>query len=181
MAATSLLDVSSALELRCARLASQVGAIRQVQPADVAAVKMLFGKLHAFNSALDPQFALSEEWELHFDAAIQAALRGDESLCLIACEADSLRPCAFALAAVHRDSGMWRYREWVEVEALYVEDGWRGCGVAETLLARACEWADSVGQSAVQLYVTASNEQAIGFYQHEGFRETQAIMRKQLA
>lgn len=81
----------------------------------------------------------------------------------------------------HERSGRRRHREWVEVEALYVEDMWRGCGLADTLLARACEWADSVGQRVVQLYVTASNERAIRFYQNEGFRETQAIMRKTLA
>lgn len=176
MAATSMLERSVFAGTPDAHYT--VGA---AQPADVAAIKALFGQLHAFNTALDPRFALSEDWESHFDAAIQEAMRGDDALCLIAREAESHRPCGFALAAVHRDSGMWRYREWVEVEALYVEDSWRGRGLAETLLARVCNWADSVGQPTVQLYVTASNERAIHFYQHEGFRETQAIMRKLLA
>jgi ribosomal protein S18 acetylase RimI-like enzyme len=159
----------------------QEWAIRRVRPADVAAIKEMFRKLHAFNASLDPRFALSEEWETHFDAAIQQALRGDEWLCLIARETDTDQPYGFALAAVHRDSGMWHYHEWVEVEALYVEDAWRGRGLAETLLAHACDWAESIGQSVVQLYVTASNERAIRFYRHEGFGETQAIMRKVLA
>jgi GNAT superfamily N-acetyltransferase len=154
--------------------------IRHPRAADVATLKEMFCKLHAFNAALDPRFALSEEWERHFDAAIEHALQG-ASLCLIACETGSDRPIGFVLGAVHRDSGMWRYREWVEVEALYIEEPWRGCGFAEMLLDRACEWADSVGQTVVQLYVTASNERAIRFYQHEGFGETQAIMRKVLA
>jgi GNAT superfamily N-acetyltransferase len=140
----------------------------------------MFRKLHAFNAALDPRFALSEEWESHFDAAIEHALRG-ASLCLIAYEDSGSQPIGFILGAVHRDSGMWRYREWVEVEALYVEESWRGSGLAEALLDRACDWADSIGQATVQLYVTASNERAIHFYQREGFGETQAIMRKILA
>jgi len=184
MVATALLDLSPALDLRHARRADQVSTpctIHPAQPADVAAVKVLFGNLHAFNAALDSRFALSEDWETHFDAAMQMALHGDETLCLIAREAESGRPCGFALAAVHRDSGMWRYREWVEVEALYVADAWRGRGLAEMLLARACAWAETVGQLAVQLYVTSSNERALRFYEHEGFRETQAIMRKVLA
>src|SRR5262249_51938785 len=158
----------SATDLCRARPGRQAWIICRAQPADVAAIKALFGKLHAFNSALDPRFALSEEWERHFDAAIHEALRGERSLCLIAREAHSPGPCGFALATVHRDSGMWRYREWVEVEALYVEDAWRGSGLAEAMLARVCEWADSIGQPVVQLYVTASNERAIRFYQHEG-------------
>lgn len=51
----------------------------------------------------------------------------------------------------------------------------------EPLLTHACEWAESVGQSTVQLYVITSNERAIRFYRREGFGETQAIMRKVLA
>lgn len=181
MAATSMLDLCCHVDPRRTRVAGQMYTFRRAQQADVVSVKALFGKLHAFNTALDPRFALSEDWETHFDAAICEALSGDDAHCLIAHEAESGRPCGFALAAVHRDSGMWRYREWVEVEALYVEDAWRGQGLAEALLARVCEWADGIGQLAVQLYVTASNERAIHFYQHEGFRETQAIMRKLLA
>ncbi|MGH2484991.1 MAG: GNAT family N-acetyltransferase [Ktedonobacterales bacterium] len=161
-------------------MAGQSYTVYRAQPTDVAAVKVLFGRLHAFNAALDSRFALSDEWESHFDTVLQQAPRGDELLCLIAREAESRLPCGFALAAVHRDSGMWRYREWVEVEALYVEERWRGRGLAETLLSRACEWAECVGQPVVQLYVTASNEQAIRFYRNKGFQETQAIMRKLL-
>ncbi|HEX8037063.1 MAG TPA: GNAT family N-acetyltransferase [Ktedonobacterales bacterium] len=154
--------------------------IRPVQHADVAALKVLFRKLHAFNATLDPRFALSERWETYFDATIAEALRG-EALCLIACRPGTDQPYGFVVATVHHDSDMWRYHEWVEVEALYVDDAWRGCGLAEVLLTRACDWAESIGQSAVQLYVTASNEHAIRFYQHEGFGETQAVMRKVLA
>lgn len=181
IAASTLLAHPLATEPRCAQPVTQVFCIRQAQITDVAAVKVLFGKLHAFNAALDPRFALSEHWETHFDAALQAALCGKEALSLIAREANTGRPCGVALAKIHRDSDMWRYREWVEVEALYVEDLWRGSGLADALLARACEWAESVGQRVVQLYVTASNERAIRFYQNEGFRETQTIMRKTLA
>jgi GNAT superfamily N-acetyltransferase len=156
-------------------------AIRRMRPTDVPAVKALFRSLHAFNASLDQRFALSEEWEPHFYAAMQQALRGDEAVCLIACESGTDRPQGFALAALHRDSGMWRCREWVEVEALFVEDACRGHGLAEMLLDGVCAWAEGIGQAVVQLYVTASNERAIRFYHHEGFGESQAIMRKVLA
>jgi GNAT superfamily N-acetyltransferase len=160
---------------------AQTWAIRCAQPADVADVKTLFRALHAFNASLDPRFALSETWERHFDAAMQQTLRGEDALCLIARAAGTGRPCGFALATVHRDSGIWHYHEWVDVEALYVEDAWRGCGLAEALLDGVCAWAEGIGHSVVQLYVTASNERAIRFYRHEGFGQTQAIMRKVLA
>lgn len=155
--------------------------VREAQSSDIAAVRVMFLQLHAFNSALDSRFALSAEWEAHFDTMLQQALHDTGSLCLIAREPGTARPCGLALAAVHRDSGMWRYREWVEVEALYVDDAWRGCGLADALLERACDWAESIGQPVVQLYVTASNERAINFYRREGFSQSQAIMRRVLA
>ena len=184
MTATSILPPAGNTDLNWAPQASawdngQTWAIRPVRQADVAALKGLFHKLHTFNAALDPQFALSENWEIYFDAVIEEALQGNV-LCLLAYEISNNRPCGFAMAAVHHDSNMWRYHEWVEVEALYVADAWRGCGLADALLTHACHWAESVDQSVVQLYVTASNERAIHFYQHEGFGETQAIMRKVL-
>jgi len=148
---------------------------------DVADVKELFCKLHSFNAALDPRFALSDQWEAHFSIAMQRALCADDAICFIAREIGSDLPCGFALAAVHHDSDMWRYHDWVEVEALYVEEDHRGSGLAGILLNRACEWAESIGQLIVQLYVTGSNERAIRFYRHSGFRVTQEIMRKVLA
>ena len=178
MIATSPLKPAAVSELSHAPHTNKSWEIHRMQRADVAAVKLLFRKLHAFNTALDPRFALSETWEARFDAAIEQALCGDETICLIAAEASAGQPCGFALAAVHRDSDMWRYHEWVEVEALYVEDAWHGCGLAESLLSSTDEWANSLGQTVVQLYVTASNARAIRFYQHEGFQTTQEIMRK---
>src|SRR5215470_10138307 len=105
MVATSILDRSSTTQWFRAQLADHKCTIRRAQPADMAAVKVLFGKLHAFNAALDSRFALSGEWETHFAVGIQKALRADEALCLIAREGDLGRACGFALAAVHRDSG----------------------------------------------------------------------------
>jgi GNAT superfamily N-acetyltransferase len=72
---------------------------------------------------------------------------------------------------------VWRYRDWVEVEALYVKDAWRRHGFAAALLAGACAWAHRVGLSVVQLYVTSSNAHALTFCKCKGFCQTQAIMR----
>jgi GNAT superfamily N-acetyltransferase len=154
--------------------------LRRARQSDTPAVKALFWKLHAFNAGLDSRFALADDWEAQFDPMLDQALGGRGVLCLIARERDTGAPCGFALAAIHRDSSLWRYHEWVEVEALYVEEAWRGQALAAELLARACAWADAVGQPVVQLYVTASNERALRFYQREGFDQTQAILRRVL-
>ncbi|MFI5273831.1 MAG: GNAT family N-acetyltransferase [Ktedonobacterales bacterium] len=181
MIATSIFAESAATGLHVAQPANPGWELKRAQCADLSAVKVLFRRLHVFNTGLDARFALSQEWEAPFEAAMQRALRGDEAICFIARETQTGLPCAFALAAIHHDSDLWRFREWVEVEALFVDDTWHGCGLAEDLLGRTCAWAEGVGQPVVQLYVTASNERAIRFYQHAGFHTTQEIMRKVLA
>jgi GNAT superfamily N-acetyltransferase len=142
---------------------------------EVADIKRLFLRLHLHNANLDPRFALAEDWERHFTAIIEHALTGQDHLALLAW--DQGRPAGFVLAAVHRDSPLWRHREWAEITALYVERPWRGMGLADDLADRALSWAAELGLPAVQLYVTASNTRAMRFYERQGFSPAQVIMR----
>jgi GNAT superfamily N-acetyltransferase len=142
---------------------------------EVADIKRLFLRLHLHNADLDPRFALAEDWERHFTALIERALIGQDHLALLA--RDQGRPAGFVLAAVHRDSPMWRHRDWAEITALYVERPWRGTGLADDLAGRALSWAAELGLPAVQLYVTASNARAMRFYERQGFNPAQVIMR----
>ena len=154
--------------------------IRPVGRGDLADLKRLFLKLHLYNDSLDPRFALADDWERHFDGQIGEALTGERRLALLARDRASGRPAGFALAAVQEGGPLWKHRNGVEVEALYVEREWRGTGLAEALMAAALAWAEDLGQPVVQLYVTASNDRAIRFYERRGFRPVQAIMRKVL-
>ena len=143
-------------------------------------IKAFFWKLHAFNSSLDHRFALSEEWESCFETHLSEMLKGETAICLVARDVDSWKACGLLIASIHRDSVLWRCREWAEVEALFIEREWRGSGLAEDMLAIAGAWALEKGQPVIQLYVTASNDRAVNFYRREGFVQTQAIMRKVL-
>jgi GNAT superfamily N-acetyltransferase len=84
------------------------------------------------------------------------------------------------IAGVHTDSPLFRHRQWVEVQGLYVADSHRRLGLARTLLNQAYAWAEALNLPRVQLYVTASNVRAQSVYSDEGFATSQAIMRKQL-
>jgi GNAT superfamily N-acetyltransferase len=149
--------------------------IRPVEHSDLADLKRLFLKLHRFNARLDPRFALAADWERHLGDLGAHTPSGRPRLALLAREGG--QPAGFVLAAVHHDAPLWRHRTWAEVEALYVEPSWRGAGLADALLERACAWAAGLGMPVVQLYVTASNSRAIRFYERQGFRPAQAIMR----
>jgi GNAT superfamily N-acetyltransferase len=149
--------------------------IEAVAREDVAVIKSLFFKLHLYNAGLDPRFALAEDWGRHLTARIEHALAGRNHLALLARVGE--QPAGFLLAAAHVDDPLWRFREWGEVEALYVERAWRGTGLADELLGRALDWAAERDLAAVQLYVTASNSRAISFYERQGFRSAQVVMR----
>jgi GNAT superfamily N-acetyltransferase len=149
--------------------------IAPVARGEVAVIKSLFFKLHLYNAGLDPRFALAEDWERHLTARIGHAPAGRDHLALLARVGG--QPAGFLLAAVHVDAPLWRYREWAEVEALYVERPWRGTGLADELLGWALDWAAERDLTAVQLYVTTGNTRAISFYERQGFRSAQAVMR----
>jgi GNAT superfamily N-acetyltransferase len=149
--------------------------IAPVASEEIAELKRLFLKLHLYNADLDPRFSLAQDWERHFTAYMETALHSHHHLVLLA--RDRGRPAGFLLAEVHRDAPLWWHREWAEVEALYVERSWRGTGLADALVGHAFDWATELGLDAVQLFVTASNERAITFYERHGFQPAQTVMR----
>jgi GNAT superfamily N-acetyltransferase len=153
--------------------------IRPAKLADITELKQMFCRLHLHNASLDPRFALAEGWERYVDDLVWGPATTLPHLALVARQGG--RPAGFVLAVVHRDAPLWRYRVWVEVEALYVERPWRGSGLADAMLGQALAWAADRGLPVVQLYVTASNARALRFYERHGFRPAQVILRAVLS
>lgn len=88
----------------------------------------------------------------------------------------------FLLAAVaYTDPPLFRYRHWVEVQALYVVQGYRRQGAARRLMTYTYTWARQQGFNRIQLFVTTSNFGAKTFYAREGFIVSQEILRKSLS
>jgi ribosomal protein S18 acetylase RimI-like enzyme len=159
-------------------LAAEELQIVPAQRTDADAVVALFGALHSYNASLDAHFALSDDWEMLLRREFRATWQQADRLWLLVKQGD--RAVGLLIAAVHTDSPMFRHRQWVEVEALYVASGYRRMGVAQRLLDQAYQWAEAQGLCRVQLYVTASNVRAQSVYTDQGFTMTQAIMRKSL-
>lgn len=81
----------------------------------------------------------------------------------------------------HTDSPLFRYRHWAELVALYVDPAFRCSGLAWRMMETGRHWAADRGLDRVQLFVTASNEQARRFYARAGFRPVQEIWRLEVA
>ena len=154
----------------------------QIVPArssDCDDVVALFGALHSYNAALDPLFVLADGWQDLLTDEFESTYLHPEKLWLLAKAGDEA--VGLLIAAVHTDSPLFKYRQWVEVEGLYVAPTHRRMGIADELLSRAYAWADEHGLDRVQLFMTASNGIARWVYENEGFSMTQAIMRKRLS
>jgi ribosomal protein S18 acetylase RimI-like enzyme len=146
--------------------------------ADVDAVIALFGALHAYNASLDPQFALADDWESLLRREFDRTAQHPDHLWLLVKNAS--RAVGLLIASLHTDSPLFRFREWIEVEALYVAPSHRCMGVADRLLNQVYQWAEARQLSRIQLYVTSNNLNAQSVYTDQGFTVTQAIMRKSL-
>src|SRR5690348_821131 len=83
MIATSVLAEPAATELYPVHPANRGWELDRAQCADMVDIKVLFSRLHAFNTALDARFALSQRWETPFEAAMQRAFRGEDAICFI--------------------------------------------------------------------------------------------------
>src|SRR5262249_35204966 len=136
------------------------------QLADCDDVVALFGALHSYNASLDPHFALSDEWESLLRGQFRQTSQDPERLWLLL--KDGGHPVGLLIAGIHTDSPIFRYRRWVEVEAVYVAPSHRGMGLADDLLEQAYAWAEAQGLAHVQLYVTASNGRACSVYDQQG-------------
>jgi ribosomal protein S18 acetylase RimI-like enzyme len=145
---------------------------------DSHAVVTLFGALHAYNASLDPHFALSDGWETILLEQFHSSVDNPDMMWLLVKDGNEV--IGLMIAGVHTDSPLFRHRQWVEVQALYVADSHRGMGIAHTLLQQAYAWAEALNLPRVQLYVTATNVRAQSVYAEEGFATSQAIMRKKL-
>jgi GNAT superfamily N-acetyltransferase len=66
-----------------------------------------------------------------------------------------------------------------EVDSMFVEERFRGCGVGSELLRRALAWLDSVGASSKVVTVAHGNAGALALYQRFGFQPRTILLRQQ--
>jgi len=149
--------------------------LAQASEADFDAVALLFAALHCFNAALDPCFALAAGWRALLHEHFMRTHTSDGALWLLAW--DGSNPVGVLLLEAHHDSPLFEHRHWAELVALYVAPHCRGHGLAERLVGEARRWATAHGFDRIQLYVTATNERARGFYHKHGFAPVQEIWR----
>jgi len=153
--------------------------IRHATPADRAAIHALFAALHAFNATLDSRFALGDDWQRVLDDHLGQMWSHAHGAALLSDDGSAVT--GLLIVGGHRDSPLFRHRQWAEILALYVVPEARGRGIADRLVAAAIAWAQERHYERVQLYVTAANHAARQCYRRMGFQPVQEIWRRELA
>jgi RimJ/RimL family protein N-acetyltransferase len=152
--------------------------IRVATVDDRWAVRKLFSELHELNAKYDPRFALSDGWERHLDTHLAREWSGATSLTLLAWQED--QPVGLLMLNGYTDSPLFRYRQWAEILALYIDPDIRGGLLAYRFVKAAKRWARENDFDRIQLFVTTSNERARRFYAKAGFRSVQEVWRLEL-
>ena len=65
-----------------------------------------------------------------------------------------------------------------EIDSMFVEEHFRGCGIGSELVRRALAWLDSVGVSSKVVTVAHGNERAFAFYRRFGFHPLSILLRQ---
>jgi ribosomal protein S18 acetylase RimI-like enzyme len=154
-------------------------AIRRATRADCAVIHALFAALHTFNATLDPRFALGDDWRRVLDDHLEQMWAHGHGAALLS--GDGTAVTGLLIVGGHRDSPLFRHRQWAEILALYVVPEARGRGIADQLVGAAVAWAQEHHYERIQLYVTAANHAARRCYRRTGFQPVQEIWRRELA
>jgi ribosomal protein S18 acetylase RimI-like enzyme len=65
-----------------------------------------------------------------------------------------------------------------EIDSMFVEEHFRGCGIGSELVRRALAWLDSVGASLKIVTVAHGNERALAFYRRFGFHPRSILLQQ---
>lgn len=141
--------------------------VRAVQPGDAAALRLL--RLEALQN--NPE-AFGEDYEQALERPYSAweeqvqKNQGDgDGVIYVADHEGQL--VGMAGVARHTASKM---RHSATVWGVYVQPGWRGHGIAQTLVMSCCGWARGKGLTMLRLGVITANRAAIHCYESRGFR-----------
>ncbi len=143
---------------------------------DFEAVAGLFEALHQFNATLDAHYALAENWHEQLRSYFERSYHDEEqALWLLVWHGEE--PVGLLIVELHIDSPLFKHRTWAELTAIYVTDAHRRSQLGVQLVAQAQARAAARGFDRLELYVTATNEQARRFYRRCGLQPVQEIWR----
>ena len=144
---------------------------RTIDAEGIDAVQPLWEKLRAYHAPLldeTPPFLFEPRKQGILAKAAAGKLRIE--LVSVASHASDIAYCITTVSA--EGCG--------EIDSMFVEEHFRGCGVGSELVRRALAWLDSVGASWKVVTIAHGNERALAFYKRFGFHPFSILLRQGL-
>ena len=130
-------------------------------------------KLNSYESQFDEVL----ESGFKFSEIHKRSLKNDYTyLAIASCD----NPVGYVFAYLKNVKGKVHNTNIVEIEALFVEDGYRGKKIGKELVDSVFCWAkECFGDDfVIELHAINNNVNAISFYKHLGFKEVRTVFRK---
>ncbi len=127
---------------------------------------------------LETLFAVEEDFS--FDKELQTnglkLLLDNPAACLLVAESEgkTVGMCSGQLTISTAEGGPA-----LLVEDVVVREGHRGCGLGRRLMEGIADWAVEKGVSRLQLLADRNNAEALQFYRHLGWQQTELICLRQ--
>ena len=89
------------------------------------------------------------------------------------------KPVGYVFSYLKTGKGKVHTTNVVEVEALFVEDGYRKQGIGKALINSVDDWAkDNFDDYVIELHAINNNSNSMNFYKHLGFNEVRTVFRR---
>jgi len=145
---------------------------------DVEQISMLYQEFFTYNAAQQP---------LYYRPAIEGGgypkhiIANEQEELFIAVENDKAIGLLHIAQAQTPPHDCFVPYKFANVVDLYIQPGYRGKSVGAELMNLAKYWAENRGLDYLELNVLAENENAVRFYEREGFQAVSHIMRINLS
>ena len=93
---------------------------------------------------------------------------------------DSTKPVGYVYGYIKTEKGSFAYYSTAYVDALYVKEKFRNCGVASSLLDEFYKWCKDREVKSIEIAVFKDNIDAVKLYEREDFRKNVYILIKEL-
>ena len=130
-------------------------------------------ELNKYESVHDPVL----NGEFKFSEIHRRSLKNDFVYIAMALEGD--KPIGYVFSYLKTSKGKVHTTNVVEIEALFVEEGYRKQGVGKALIESVDNWAkDSFDDYVIELHAINNNSNSMAFYKHLGFNEVRTVFRR---
>jgi ribosomal protein S18 acetylase RimI-like enzyme len=136
-------------------------------------IRLLWQSLNRYHLDLSPFFK-QDYAEMNFEKrkgywlkkAVSAELRVD-----IAVDVTTGQNVGYCVSSVDEEKTG-------EIESLFVDFNYRGCGIGDSLMRTVLAWMDGKGTVAKIVEVAAGNERAFSFYNRYGFLTRKTVLKQ---